>query len=393
MTTAALARSGIAANPLDTAHSLLPRVRDLATETELTGRVPQPLVDQLIEAGLFHLLVPRSLGGSETDPITAARVVEAIASADGSTGWIVMLALQNSHYAGFLPEHEARTIWANGGNAAGTARAIGRAVAIEGPDGPAYVVTGRWPFASGSSHATWFGGECVIYDGDEPRRDADGNEITKAFLVPLAEVTVHQTWDATGLRGTASNDFSIDGAVVSESRSYRVLVNPARHPWALYRALPLVFITHGTHALGIAGAAIEEARTAFRTKRGWGGAPLAEQPRFQAAIAEATAKVDSARAYLYATAEQLWTTAELGNETPQLKAAVRLATSHAATASLEAVDLLHRTMATSAVITGAPIERHFRDIHTAAAHVMVGPLTYEAAGRVELGSEPSFPYF
>jgi hypothetical protein len=32
-------------------------------------------------------------------------------------------------------------------------------------------------------------------------------------------------------------------------------------------------------------------------------------------------------------------------------------------------------------------------MRTAAAHVMVGPLTYESAGRVEMGLEPTFPFF
>ncbi len=379
-------------DPLATTQALLPRIRDLAIETELTGRVPQPLVDQLIEAGLFHLLLPRSLGGSETDPVTAARVVELLASADASTGWVAMLAMQNSYMAGFLPETGALEVWANQGVVSGTARPIGRAVPVSEPE-PGYVISGTWPFASGSSHATWFSAECVVYDGDEPRLDEEGNQFAPTFFVSRADVTVRETWNTTGLRGTASNDFTIDGVFVPERRTFRTLIDPPVHDWALYRALPLLFMNQGAHALGVASGAIEEARAAFSTRNGWGGVPLAEQPRFQAAIAEAVAKVQSARAYIYSSAEELWHAVQADADTPELRARVRLATSHAASASLEAVDLLHRTMATSAVMTGAPIERQFRDLHTAAAHVMVGPLTYEAAGRVELGSEASFPYF
>ena len=72
---------------------------------------------------------------------------------------------------------------------------------------------------------------------------------------------------------------------------------------------------------------------------------------------------------------------------------MRLATSHAATASVRAVDLLHSALATTAIFTKSPLERQFRDIHTASAHVMVSNLTYEAAGRVELGMGPDFPFF
>lgn len=392
MTTATPDAPTVVTDPLATAQALLPRIRELALETETTGRVPQSLVDRLIEAGLFHLLLPRSLGGSEVNPITAARVVETIASADGSTGWVTMLAMQNGYMAGFLPEADAREIWADGGAVSGTARPIGHAVPVSDPE-PGYIVSGRWPFASGSSHATWFGGEAVVYDGDEPRLDENGSQFAPTFFVPRTDVTVHDTWDTTGLRGTASNDFTIDEVFVPASRTFRTLIDPPVHPWAFYRALPLLFMNQGAHALGVASGAIEEARTTFSTKNGWGGVPLAEQPRFQTAIAEAVAKVESARAYLYSSAAALWETTQAGTETAEERSRVRLATSHAASASLEAVDLLHRTMATSAVMTGATIERQFRDIHTAAGHVMVGPLTYEAAGRVELGSEASFPYF
>jgi hypothetical protein len=62
-------------------------------------------------------------------------------------------------------------------------------------------------------------------------------------------------------------------------------------------------------------------------------------------------------------------------------------------ASLRAVDLLHAALATISIFTKSPLERQFRDIHTAAAHVMVGPLIYEAAGRVEMGLPAGMPFF
>jgi hypothetical protein len=49
---------------------------------------------------------------------------------------------------------------------------------------PGYIVSGRWPFASGSSHATWFGAECLVYDGDQPRLDAAGEHISRMTFVP-----------------------------------------------------------------------------------------------------------------------------------------------------------------------------------------------------------------
>jgi len=374
------------------ARDLAPKVREFAATVERERRLPGDLVAMLAAEGFFHALLPRDLGGLEADPVTAARIVEEIARGDGSTGWCVMLAAQSCGFAGFMPKEEARTIWGAGGIVAGTARPIGRAVATSRPaDG--FIVSGRWPFASGSTHATWFCGECMVYDGDEVRKDANGNEVSRMCFVPAAEVTIIDTWDTMGLAGTASNDFSIDGAFVPRARGFQVLVDPPRHDWPLYRALPLGFINHGSHAIGVARGAIDSAVDILNAKRGWGNVLLKEIPRLQAAVAEATALVDSAAGYLYEASSRLWEDALAGDDDPLVRGKVRLATSHAAKASVQAVDLLHAAVATAGIFNSSPISRQFRDIHAAAAHVMIGPMTFEASGRVILGMAPQFPFF
>lgn len=276
---------------------------------------------------------------------------------------------------------------------AGTARPVGRALATDTPE-PGYVVSGRWPFASGSSHASWFATESVVYDGDSPRKDSGGNDVTRVLIVPRSEVRIIDTWNTTGLRGTASNDFVVEGAFVPEGRGFQMLVSPAVSQWALYLAVPLFFINHGAQALGVARAAIEAATELARTKIGYGDLPLRENPRIQAIIADATALRESAAEYLYGVSQRLWDTVLSGGEPdPVLRSRVRLANNHAVRASVQAVDLVHAAMGTTSLFATSPLERHFRDIHTAAAHVIVGQLVYEAAGRAELGLEPRFPFF
>lgn len=378
---------------IDAAIELRPLIRSRATEIERGRQLPSDVVEAIREAGLFHLTVPAEYGGMGADPVTAARVVEEVAVADGSAGWCVMIANQNAAFAGFVDAGDATAIFADRAVMCGTARPIGRAVATEG----GYRVTGRWPFASGSSHAAWFGGESVVYDGDTPRLDHEGNQVTRMTIIRREDVTIHDTWDTTGLRGTASNDFSCEDAFVPAGYGFQMLVTPPVHPSPLYRALALVFTNHGSQALGVARAAIESASEIGKTKSGYGSNdPMAMSPRLQGPIAEATALVESARHYLYAVTGHLWEALCDGGtdeETARLRARVRLATSNAVAASVRAVDLVHAALGTASLFTKNPIERHFRDIHMAAAHVMIGPLTYEAAGRVELGLEPQFPFF
>lgn len=385
-------RNAAGERSVEAAIALEPQVRAAANEIEREGRLPAVLVQAFKDAGLFHLLIPEDTGGVEADPVSAAKVVEEIARVDGSAGWCVMIAGQCGAFAGFLPPEEVRAIWGKGGIVAGTARPIGRAVATNRAE-PGYIVSGRWPIASGSSHATWFAAECLVYDGAEQRRDASGNEVSRVCFVPANEVTIHPTWDTLGLRGTASNDFSIEGAFVPAARGFQMIADAPVHPWPLYRAPALIFMNHGSHALGIARGAVDAATEIASSKVGWGGVPLRQVTSMQQTIAEATAQVEAASAYLYGAADELWRSVLDGRDEPRLRARVRLASSHAARASVGAVDLVHSALATSSIYTKSPLDRQFRDIHTAVAHVMIGPLTYQAAGRVLLGMEAAFPFF
>jgi alkylation response protein AidB-like acyl-CoA dehydrogenase len=380
--------STTANDPLSAARALAPQVAARAAEIEAQRQLPADLVAMLRDAGLFHVNIPRVYGGLQCDPVSTCEVIEAISAADGSAGWCLMIAAQNGAFAGFVDPTEAAAIWGNGGIAGGSARPIGRATR----DGSGYRVSGRWPFASGSSHVTTFAGECVVYENGQPVKDAQGDTPSYFAWVPREQVTVHDTWHTTGLRGTASNDFSVTDVYVPASR-FSSFGAPLVD-WAMYRSLALIFTTHGAQALGVGQAAINATIEIARTKIGWGtDRPMSENARLQAQVAEALVLVASAREHLHGATARLWDALERGEAPGVLNARVRLATSHAATASVRAVDLMYGAMATSAIFTKSPLERQFRDIHTAAAHVMVGPLTYEAAARVEMGLPAGMAFF
>jgi alkylation response protein AidB-like acyl-CoA dehydrogenase len=381
----------IPASPLDAARALTPLLTALGEETERDRKLPAQAVEALRGAGLFHLTVPHELGGLQTDPLTLLQVIEEVATADGSAGWCVMIAAQNATFLGFVDREAAATMVKGGGILAGVARPVGRAVPRDG----GFVVSGRWPFASGSSHADWFAAECRRFedDGEQPETDDAGTPVSYMAFLPREQVTIHDTWHTTGLRGTASHDFSVAGVVVPAPFVLRMFPAPW-HPWPFYRTLALLFTTHGAHALGIGRAAVEAAIGTAQRKIGWGtDRPLAEQGRLQLQVAEAFVLVASAREHLHGATGRLWDAVQRGEEPGRLTARVRLATSHAAAASWRAVDILHGALGTSSVFQSSPLERQFRDLRTAAAHVMVGPLTYEAAGRVELGLPAAMPFF
>jgi len=122
------------------AHSTLAAVRDLAPliathadEAERERRLVRPVVDALVNTGVFRLLVPPALGGAGASPLEFCEVIEAVSTVDGSTGWCVMISGCYGHFAGLLPPPAATEIFGDSGAVvSGTFRPNGVARAVAG---------------------------------------------------------------------------------------------------------------------------------------------------------------------------------------------------------------------------------------------------------------------
>src|SRR5687768_10128576 len=102
VTEASPARQPIARDrpsPLQSARELSPLIRESAGEIEATRELPRPLFHALADAGLFHLAVPKAVGGMELDLPTYTLVIEQIGKADASTAWCVNQAAIFGTYA------------------------------------------------------------------------------------------------------------------------------------------------------------------------------------------------------------------------------------------------------------------------------------------------------
>ncbi|MGH7008219.1 MAG: hypothetical protein ACRED7_07440, partial [Stellaceae bacterium] len=70
------------------AEALLPRLRERAAETETLRRIPDVTLADLHAAGLFRMLQPRRVGGSEAPYRALVDVGAIVARACGSTAWV-----------------------------------------------------------------------------------------------------------------------------------------------------------------------------------------------------------------------------------------------------------------------------------------------------------------
>jgi alkylation response protein AidB-like acyl-CoA dehydrogenase len=250
-----------------------------------------------------------------------------------------------------------------------------------------YRVSGRWELASGSSHATWYiAGAMVMRDG-VPIMEPNGWPRMREFFFPAAQAEVIDTWDSTGLRGTASHDYAVRDVFVPEHRTLWFQERP-HDGGALYRMPPVaMFATFiGAVQLGIARHALDAfielatAKTPTMTQT-----VLADRATAQTTVGRAQALHAAARAYLEATLQALWDRVEAGHM-PTLadRGALWLAATHAGHSAHAAIDMLYTAAGASAVYTASPLDRCLRDARTALQHICTQEVNFEVAGRLAL---------
>jgi len=136
----------IATTLLEAVHHIVPVIRQYREEAERERRLSAPVVEAMGAAGLWRLGMPRSLGGLEVDPLTCARVVEAIAQADSVAGWAVTNPMIYAWGCARLPEAGAEIIARRAPHSiiVGSPPTVMQATPVAG----GYQVTGRVPFVS-----------------------------------------------------------------------------------------------------------------------------------------------------------------------------------------------------------------------------------------------------
>jgi alkylation response protein AidB-like acyl-CoA dehydrogenase len=373
---------------LEGVRALVPALRERASETERNRRVAPDLVRGLANAGAFRMCVPRLLGGGEVDVATLLDVIETVARADGSAGWIVMIGATSGLVSGYMPIEAARAIYGPADTITGGVFAPrGKAVKVDG----GYRASGRWAFGSGSEHCRWLLGGCIVIEDGKPVLLGRGVPDSRMMLFPAEDVRILDTWDVSGLRGTGSHDFEVADVFVPAERAVSLVLDRPRADGPLFR-----FPVFGLLALGIAAVATGIARTAIDelVQLAGGKMPigskrtLAERGVIQTQVAQAVAALESSRAWLRATvAEASEAASTTGVISVAQRAGLRLAATEATMRSVRAVDLMYEAAGGSAIYAASPLQRCFRDVHVVTQHAMVAPATYELTGRLFLGLE------
>lgn len=360
---------------IEAAEGLHELIEANADRAERDRRLPPAVVAALRDADLLRMCVPAVYDGPEADPLTQVRAIEAVAAADGAAGWCTMIASTTSSMSLFLPPEFAQAIFGDRSSIAGGVFApSGTATSVDG----GWQVSGRWQWGSGSQHCTWLLGGCTT----------DTGEFHLMFMDP-ADVTIHDTWHVTGMKGTGSHDFSAAGAFVPRGRSVQPSVGPRQVDGALAAFPNFSLLAAGVAAvaLGVARHAIDEFIDLAQGKRPlYSSRTLAQSGTVQSELATAEATLRSAQAFLHAELAAAWDAAQTGGRIDvATRGRIRLACVHAARSAAEATDTVYTYAGGTAVYESSPLQRCMRDVHVATQHLMVSPRLNETLGKLLFG--------
>ena len=378
---------------LTTLRDLAPLITARAAEIEAARELPDDLLRDLVAAGCLRMFVPRSHGGLEIDLPSGLEILEAVARADGSTGWTVMIGAEAVLLLSLLPRRRFDALYADGPDivGAGSFTPSGEAKVVDG----GFEVTGRWPFASGCLHSKWQLANCVVTENGHRRPGpAAGVPETRFVVFPTEQAQILDTWFVSGLRGTGSSDIAVEKIRVAYDDSFDRFSSVPSVPGPLYLAATPQFSLHvASVGVGIAQHAVDDIITlaTSQKRRLFAAAALGDTPVFQHTLARAETDLRAARALLRGQAESFWAGLCAG-PTPTLAEQTRCSATGAwvvATAA-SVVDVCYKAGGGTALYDASSLQRHLRDIHTLTQHISVADGWLTRAGAFLLGKDPGF---
>lgn len=359
------------------ADRLVPLLAAGAAAADRDRRLPDATVRALADAGLFRAAAPVAFGGGGHGPEVLAQVVKRLARGCGSAAWLTAVAGMHAWLLGRAPASLARDALdpERGPLVAAAFGAGGTATRVA--DG--YQVQGRWRYLTGILHAGWAWVVVRLVPPPEPPAEA------LAFvLVPTSTLRLEDGWHTLGMRGTASQDVSLQGAVVPEHHvvPYGSVLGeapgdplPPRTVFACVIAAPAIGLARG--ACGAYGALL---RKMARER---------DEVRDTALVrlAEAAADVDAAEALLDRCLGELADRSAAGAPMPAAdRARLRMRAIRAVHLCKSVTARVLEACGTRGHHDDAPPQRAARDVAMLASHAALdADAAAHAAGLAEAG--------
>jgi len=374
-------RESDAAHPAAALEALLPEIRQRRKEFEKQQHISPDIIQRFKEVGVYRALVAKRFGGDEKSPAEFCQLIERIAEADGSAGWVASFGIGGVYLAA-LPLATLEKLYANGPDVvfAGGIFPPQPAELVEG----GFKVSGRWSWGSGSMGAE------VVGAGILPK-NAEGSGLPRMAVMPREKVQIVPNWDVMGLLGTGSHDIVVKDVVVPEEWTF-VRGGAASLDTPLYRYPTLSFAAQvlTVVGLGIGRAAINEVLGMAAGRASVTGAPnLGERIYVQLEIARIEAELRAARSWFYEAIDDVWQVLLAGGTpTDHQVSMLRLSTTHASRVGADVARRAQMLSGGTGVYESSPLAAQVRDAQMITQHAFMGDITYQNAGAMLFGHKP-----
>ncbi len=357
-------------------HERGPVLASGVAQGERERRLPDATVAVIDDLQLSRLWTAGRYGGLQTDVRTLSEVTKALSHYCPSTSWVVNNINGSNLLATKFPARAQDEVFGSDPDVklASVFAAAGTAVRTAG----GYLLTGRWPYATGILHDDWT--ILVAKEVDQGGAPVGG----LSLLVPVAEVTVEDTWHTVGMRATGSNTVVLDGLFVPEhrvisgetQRSRDSATDLAVPPLLRTAAVAAMAVICASVVVGIAqgarGHVIERAPS-----RGVAPSVYTKQTdsrTFVSALGKTALTIDAAELHVNRAAGVLDAAAAAAVHVPddELRR-IRGDVAQAANLATVALDELMWLHGAGSFAESSPLQQFWRDGNIAARHAMLNP--------------------
>jgi len=379
---------------INVARKILPELSERSGEIDALRQIPQDLADKMAAEGFYRICTPAQLGGLAQDPNTLYEICETLASANGSAGWCIFIGSTSQYLLGALAQKQQHEMMTDiNVITSGVFADMGTALYEERDNKPGFLINGHWRWGSGCRNAAWISGGIHEIDGNGDAHQSTDSVLTRVFFKP-EEIEILDNWHVSGMRGSGSSDYRVENIWVPALRmASSIEQTELRHlPIYRYPKFALLALPIGAITLGMARASINEVIKIANQKTPQGSRrTLAHRPGLHRDIGVADSKLSAAREYLYALSEEVWQHCQTKEPTVQQRQKLRAANVHAVNTAVDVIDKMYTLVGGTSVFETSCLQQHFRDVHVATQHMMVGEPVMELAGRVLLGLDDVAP--
>lgn len=376
-------------------RSLRPMIQKNAPEGEKqrspTSEIQEKVFDNL---KLLNLLLPKRWGGSGMSPSGFARVQQQLGKADLSVSWVTQIINGSTLLATRTSDEIQEAIFGDGPSTVCSAyNPPGKAKETDG----GYIVSGAWPYSSGSRQAKWIMGGCLIADPSGPVVPG----INMCFI-PMSECEIEDTWYVTGMQGTGSDTtvakevFLPQHMMVTMEKPVGTIDPTIKHFGAASDYLPVVPLVRCTGIAQLLGGAqymleLVQAETPNKPIVTTTFPKRSESHVYVHDIGKVAAQLDAAELILFDAIGQLDRVGLTGAQMKPVEAAKNRAQ------CAQVIELIHGSMEKLMFMAGSsafalknPLQRYWRDLSMGLRHVQNIPtLGYEIYGRDRLEISPN----